>query len=98
VVSSLPDPSDVPISPEVAEERNAVRRLEALMAAEHGADTPAYWRAMSDRLHEYLASARFASAPPRDEAGRRAYFWLVRVAAAYRALAGFNVGSQRSGS
>ena len=98
MVTSLPDPSDVPISPELAEERNAVRRLEALMAEEHGADTPAYWRAMSDRLHEYLASSRFAGGPPRDDAARRAYFWLVRVAAAYRALAGFSVGSQRSGS
>jgi len=94
VVSSLPDPSDVPISSELAEERNVVRRLEAQMAAEHGADTPAYWRAMSDRLHEYLASARFSSVvSQQDDAARRAYGWLVRVAAAYRALAGTSVGS-----
>jgi hypothetical protein len=92
VVSSLPDPSDVPISPELAEERNAVRRLEARMAEQHGADTPAYWRAMADQLHEYLASPRFSTVR-RDEAGRRAYRWLVRVAAAYRALAGTSVGS-----
>jgi hypothetical protein len=93
VVSSLPDPSDVPISPELATERNAVRRLEAQMAAEYGADTPAYWRAMSDRLHEYLASPRFAGGPPKDEATRKAYDWLLRVTSAYRALASINVGS-----
>lgn len=93
MVSSLPDYSDVPISPELAEERNAVRRLEAAMAAEHGADTPAYWRAMADRLHQYLGSARFAGGPPKDEASRRAYGWLVRVAAAYRALASTSVSS-----
>jgi hypothetical protein len=92
VVSSLPDPSDVPISAELAEERNVVRRLEARMAEEHGADTPAYWRAMADQLQEYLASPRFSTGP-RDEATRRAHGWLVRVAAAYRALAGINVGS-----
>jgi hypothetical protein len=68
------------------------------MAAEHGADTPAYWRAMSDRLHAYLASPRFQSmttpnAQPCDEAARRAYGWLVRVAAAYRALAATSVRS-----
>jgi len=62
-----------------------VRRLEAAMAAEHGADTPAYWRAMSDRLHEYLRRTQ-----PRDD---RAHGWLVRVAAAYRALAGTSIGS-----
>jgi hypothetical protein len=99
VVSSLPDPpSDVPVPPELAEERNVVRRLEAQMAAQHGADTPAYWRAMSDRLHAYLASPRFRAmttqnTPPADEAARRAYGWLVRVAAAYRALAATSIGS-----
>ena len=99
VVSSLPDPpSDVPVPPELTEERNVVRRLEAQMAAEHGADTPAYWRAMAERLHAYLASPRFKSvAGPDsaqcDEAARRAYGWLVRVAAAYRALAATSVSS-----
>jgi hypothetical protein len=84
-VSASLEPSDVPISPELAAERNMVRRLEAAMAAEHGVDTPAYWRAMSDRLHEHLRRTQ-----PRDE---RAHDWLVRVAAAYRALAGTSVGS-----
>jgi hypothetical protein len=89
-----PPPSDVPVPPELAEERNTVRRLEAQLAAEHGADTPAYWRAMAEQLHQYLGSARFAdvrgsspSGGPADVAARRAYNWLVRVAAAYRALA-----------
>ncbi|HYS38030.1 MAG TPA: hypothetical protein VEO01_20630 [Pseudonocardiaceae bacterium] len=96
---ALPDqPSDVPVPAELTEERNVVRRLEAQMAAEHGADTPAYWRAMSERLHAYLASPRFKSvAGPDsaqcDEAARRAYGWLVRVAAAYRALAATSVSS-----
>jgi hypothetical protein len=99
VVSRLPDqPSDVPVPPELADERNVVRRLEAQMAAQHGADTPAYWHAMSDRLHAYLASPRFRSmntpnTQPCDEAARRAYGWLVRVAAAYRALAATSVRS-----
>jgi hypothetical protein len=89
------------VAAELAEERNVVRRLEAQMAAEHGADTPAYWHAMSDRLHAYLASPRFRSmntpntpnTPPCDEAARRAYGWLVRVAAAYRALAATSMQS-----
>jgi hypothetical protein len=93
VVSPLPDQSDVPISPELAVERNAVRRLEAQMAEQHGADTPAYWQAMANRLHQYLAGPRFAGGPPADDAGRRAYGWLVRVAAAYRALASTSVRS-----
>ncbi|HEY3610327.1 MAG TPA: hypothetical protein VGL06_22700 [Pseudonocardiaceae bacterium] len=97
--AALPDQSsDVPVPPELTEERNVVRRLEAQMAAEHGADTPAYWRAMSERLHAYLASPRFKAmtgpdGQSRDEAARRAYGWLVRVAAAYRALAATSVRS-----
>ena len=57
----LPDsPSDLPASPELAEVRDLVRRLEAQQAGVHGVDTPAYWRAMSDRLQEHLATSRFA--------------------------------------
>jgi hypothetical protein len=103
VVSTQPDPppSDVPIPPELVEERNVVRRLEAQLAAEHGADTPAYWRAMADYLRDYLASPRFAAMHgPRHAApvsstdpARRAYSWLVRVAAAYRALAATSVNN-----
>jgi hypothetical protein len=80
-------PADVPVSPELAEVRDVVRRLEARTAVEHGVDTPAYWRAMSDHLQEHLAGNRFAPAPGQDRAAERAYGWLVRVAAAYRALA-----------
>jgi hypothetical protein len=86
----LPDqPADVPVSPELAEVRDVVRRLEARTAGEHGVDTPAYWRAMSDRLQEHLAGNRFAPVPGlrQDRAAERAYSWLVRVASAYRALA-----------
>lgn len=106
MVSTQPDPppSDVPIPPELVEERNVVRRLEAQLAAVYGADTPAYWRAMADQLHAYLASARFAAMHgPRHAAGsgtvaaddpaRRAHSWLVRVAAAYRALAATSVNT-----
>jgi hypothetical protein len=90
VIDMLPDsPADPPSSPELAQVRDLVRRLEAQQAGEHGVDTPAYWRAMSDRLAEHLAASRFAPRPGwyRDPAAERAYAWLVRVAAAYRALA-----------
>jgi hypothetical protein len=89
----LPEPSDIPVSPELAEVRNAVRRLEAQVAGEHGVDTPAYWGAMSNRLQEYLAGNRFApvAGVQRDRAAERAHQWLVRVAAAYRALAATSV-------
>lgn len=88
MVSTLPDPAagfpippaDVPVSPELTEVRNLVRRLEAQLAVEHGMDNPAYWRAMSDRLQETLAGNRF-------QPGERAHRWLARVAGAYRALA-----------
>jgi hypothetical protein len=76
--------------------------LEARLAAVHGADTPAYWRAMADHLRDYLASPRFAAmnrprhsalAPPvsGEDPARRAHSWLVRIAAAYRALAATSV-------
>lgn len=93
MVSSLPDPpadppADIPVSPELTEVRNVVRRLEAQLSAEHGVDNPAYWRAMSDRLRETIASNRFAPQPgPECDAAHDAYRWLVRVAAAYRSLA-----------
>jgi hypothetical protein len=89
------EPLDVPVSPELAEMRNAVRRLEAQLAGEHGVDTPAYWRAMSDRLEGYVASNRFAPVPGmrQGRAAERAHNWLVRVAAAYRALAAPGVRS-----
>lgn len=66
-----------------------VRRLEAHVATQYSVDTPAYWRAMSDRLAEALAVSRFApiNGRYRDRASERAYLWLVRVAGAYRALA-----------
>jgi hypothetical protein len=88
-------PLDVPVSPELAEIRNAVRRLEAQLAGEHGVDTPAYWRAMSDRLRGYVVDNRFAPVPgvPRSRAEERAHNWLVRVATAYRALAAPGVRS-----
>jgi hypothetical protein len=80
---------------ELVEVRNVVRRLEAQLAIEHGADTPAYWCAMADRLHEYIACSRYAATntqartPPcaTDDPARRAHAWLLRVASAYRALA-----------
>jgi hypothetical protein len=73
-------PADVPVSPALTEVRNLVRGLEAQLSAEHGVDNPAYWRAMSDRLQEALASNRFAHT-------ERAHRWLTRVAGAYGALA-----------
>jgi hypothetical protein len=86
-------PADIPTSPELAEVRDMVRRLEAQQAGNHGVDTPAYWRAMSDRLQEHLATSRFAPVDGRyrDRAAERAYGWLVRCAAAYRALAATGV-------
>lgn len=89
--------SDVPLSPELAEVRNVVRQLEADMANRYGADTPAYWRAMSDQLAQRVTTHRFAPTGGRyaDRAAERAHRWLVRVAAAYRALAA--PGTQRPG-
>jgi hypothetical protein len=83
------EPMDVPVSPELAEMRNVVRRLEAQLANEHGVDTPAYWRAMSDRLQGYVINNRFApeTGTQHNRASERAHNWLVRVAAAYGALA-----------
>lgn len=95
MVSSLSETqSDVPVSAELAEVRNVVRKLEARMAIEHGVDTPAYWRAMSDQLALQLAANRFAPVDGRyaDRAAERAYRWLVRVASAYRSLATTGVG------
>jgi hypothetical protein len=82
-------PAEIPVSPELAEVRDAVRRLEAQAAVEYRIDTPEYWRAMSERLEHYLAGNRFAPAggATADHATRRAYHWLERVTAAYRALA-----------
>jgi hypothetical protein len=90
LIVHLPDqPADSVVPAELAEVRNAVRRLEAQLAARHGADTPAYWRAMSQRLDEALVTNRFAPVDGqyRDAASRRAHHWLVRVATAYRSLA-----------
>ncbi|HEX5400851.1 MAG TPA: hypothetical protein VFX16_00970 [Pseudonocardiaceae bacterium] len=87
---ALPDPhADTPSSPELAEARDVVRKMEAKQAGEHGVDTPAYWRAMSDRLQDHLIVSRFAPVDGRyaDQAAERAYGWLLRCAAAYRALA-----------
>jgi hypothetical protein len=86
----LPDPpaDDLPVSPELAEERDVVRGLEARMAAEHGVDNPAYWAAMAEKLSEYIAGDRFAPVEgvARGSAEARAHGYLVRVAAGYRAL------------
>jgi hypothetical protein len=86
-LTELTDPTDATGQGELAEQRNLVRRLEASMAAEHGADTPAYWRAMSNQLETYLAQPRFAAEAGQDEPTDRAHAWLTRVASAYRALA-----------
>jgi hypothetical protein len=97
VVSTLPDPpaDDMPVSPELVEERDVVRKLEAQMAAEHGVDTPAYWRAMSEQLNQYVADDRFrpVDGTSRTAAATRAHGWLLRVAAGYRALAATSIGS-----
>lgn len=81
--------SEPPVVTELAAEREVVRRMEAQLAAEHGADTPEYWRAMAGRLQDYLAGPRFRLEPgeqPSDD-HRRARRWLARVATGYRALA-----------
>jgi elongation factor P hydroxylase len=94
VVSPLSETqSDVPVSPQLIEVRNTVRRMEAETAVEHGVDTPAYWRAMSDRLAEHLATNRFAPVHGRyaDQSAELAHRWLVRIASAYRALASTGV-------
>ena len=88
MVSTQPDPAagfpippaDVPVSPDLTEVRNLVRRLEAQLSIQHGVDNAEYWRAMSDRLQEALARNRF-------QPGGRAHRWLTRVAGAYSALA-----------
>jgi hypothetical protein len=88
VVSAVPDPATEPVPlTEMARERDTVRRMEARLAAEHGADTPAYWRAMSETLRDYLADPKFRGVTDRGEDHVRAHGWLTRVAAAYRALA-----------
>lgn len=95
VVSPLSETqSDVPVSAELTEVRNVVRKLEAQMAIEHGVDTPAYWRAMSDQLAQQLAANRFAPVDGTyaDRAAERAHRWLVRIASAYRSLATTGVG------
>jgi hypothetical protein len=76
-------------SSDLADERDLVRRLEAELAARYGVDTPAYWRAMSDRLHEYLTSPDFTQrrAEIADVPLTRGDTWITRVAAAYQALA-----------
>jgi hypothetical protein len=94
VVSPLSEtPSGLPVSPELAEVRNAVRRLEIETAVEHGVDTPAYWRTMSDRLAQHLATDRFApvNGDYTDRSAERAHRWLVRIASAYHALAATGV-------
>lgn len=88
MVSTKPDPAagfpippaDVPLTPDLSEVRDLVRRLEAQLSVEHGVDNAEYWRAMSDRLQEALARTRF-------KPGERAHRWLARVASAYGALA-----------
>lgn len=66
-----------------------MRHLEAQVALEYGVDTPAYWRAVSDRLSHRLATNRFAPVNGRyaSAEAERAHRWLIRVTAAYRALA-----------
>lgn len=90
MLSPLSEPlSDRPVSRELAEVRSVVRELEAQLAGDHEVDTPAYWRAMSQRLTEQLATTRFAPVDgcyPDDQA-RLAHRWLIRIAGAYRALA-----------
>lgn len=88
MASAVPDPATEPVVlTEMARERDVVRSLEARLAAEHGADTPAYWRAMSDALRDYLADPRFRGVAGRSEDHAQAHRWLTRVAAGYRALA-----------
>ena len=86
----VPDqPADAVVPAELAEVRDAVRKLEAQLAARHGVDTPAYWRAMSLRLEEALSTNRYAPVEGRyrSPGAEQAHRWLVRVATAYRALA-----------
>jgi hypothetical protein len=86
-------PADPPVCAELVEVRDAVRGLEAEVAVRHCVDTPAYWRAMSERLDRYVATSRFQPVDGRlaDASADRAYRWLARVAAGYRALAATDV-------
>lgn len=79
----------VPVEPtaDLADVRAAVRRLEAQVAGRHGVDTPAYWRAMSDRLREALADNVLTLDGQVRDATPEARRWLARVATAYHALA-----------